>query len=246
MEERLYHELAEMADDHWWLVGRRRILRELVAEALKGGPADPVILDVGCGTGSMLEMLADFGRVKGIDSSPHAVTHAQARLGAAGDVTVGAIPEDVPADGSIDLVTAFDVIEHLDDDATAVKRFAQALRPGGAAVIAVPAYMFLWSAHDVVHHHKRRYTRKQLVSLFTSAGFKVERATYYNTILFPAAAVARPLERLRPPKTEGASDLRMGNKSVNRLLARVFSSEAAMVRRANLPFGVSLGLIARI
>lgn len=245
MEERLHHELAEMADNHWWCVGRRRILRELVAEALKDGPAHPRIIDVGCGTGSMLEMLSEFGGVQGIDSSPHAVTHARERLGDAADVTVGDIPDDVPADGSVDLITAFDVIEHLDDDATAVKRFAQALRPGGAVVIAVPAYMFLWSAHDVVHHHKRRYTRKQLVSLLSGAGFTVERATYYNTILFPAAAVARPLERLRPPKGEGASDLRMPPPMVNRTLSRVFGSEARILSRLNLPVGVSVAAVAR-
>jgi SAM-dependent methyltransferase len=253
VDEALYDQFADVGDTHWWFEGRRQVLAAAIEVAL----ADPAmrppgdqplqILEVGCGTGANLGMLARFGSVHGLEMWPDAVETCRATFGDAIPVDVGAIPDDVPSDGRFDVVCAFDVIEHLDDDVAGLESMRRALRPGGTIVIAVPAFPILWGQQDELSHHRRRYRRKTLVAGLTRAGFAVERTTYFNTWLFPAAAVVRIARRIItagrdvPP----GSDLSMSNTTVDRILTKVFASERHLVRRWSLPFGVSLLAIAR-
>ncbi len=240
MEAALQHQFAQIDQTNWWFQGRRRV----VAAVLRGEPelvAGPGlrIFDVGCGTGEMLDMLREFGTVAAIDGSPDAVRHCKNRFGDELDVHVGVIPGDLPAAGSADVVTAFDVIEHLDDDEGALAHFHRVLRPGGTLVVTVPAFAFLWGPHDVISHHYRRYSAPQLRSSLVEAGFSVERLTYFNTVLFPVVAAVRLLRRLvgeRSPR----SDFRQMPTSLNRALLALFSVEAALLTRCSLPVGVSL------
>jgi SAM-dependent methyltransferase len=168
MDRSLYEEHALLESDHWWFVARRSILSTVLARHLPETPGPRRILDVGCGTGGMLPMLASFGEVSGIEGEELAVEHCAAAFGQF-DVRRGDIPDDVPDDGSFDVATAFDVIEHTDDDLGALRALRAAVHPGGTVVVTVPALSWLWSDHDVVNGHKRRYTRATLLDVVTSS-----------------------------------------------------------------------------
>jgi SAM-dependent methyltransferase len=246
VEQGLYDEFADVGERHWWFVARRRVIHAVIAASVPAAsPDERAVLDVGCGTGEMLEMLGEFGRVRGLDFSERAVEYCKERLGASVDVAVGRIPEDIPTSGDLGLVTAFDVIEHLDDAVGGLRTMYQGLEPGGWLVVTVPAYKFLWSAHDDQNHHKRRYTRRLLRRHLTGAGFAVERMSYFNTLLFPPVAAIRVGRKLLPGRDETASDLKMPGDRMNALLLRVFAAEAPIVSRMPLPFGVSLIAVAR-
>jgi SAM-dependent methyltransferase len=237
VDDFVYDELAAVEGTHWWFQGRRRILVDVLRHRLPAGDSDRRIVDVGCGTGEMLDMVREFGAVTGLDASPIAVRYCKLRFGDDVDVRLGRIPDDIPED--VSLITAFDVIEHLEDDEKALRGISERLAPGGIFVCTVPAYPFLWSPHDEVHHHYRRYTRRQLRSRLREAGFTVERLSYFNTVLFPLAAVVRLLHRLVPGAPAG-SDVSVPAGPANRLLLAVFAAERAALRRMNLPFGISL------
>jgi SAM-dependent methyltransferase len=236
MEDVLYDQHAALEHQHWWFQGRRQI----VADVLRGrlGSSDAAarsILDVGSGTGEMLDMLCEFGAVRGIDMSPRAVAYCHERFGTTIDVRVGRLPDDLaPAD----VITAFDVIEHLADDEEALRRIRAVLPPDGVFVCTVPAFQFLWSAHDELNHHQRRYGRRELRRRLQSAGFHIERLTYFNTMLFPAAAGVRLLRR----RTSDArtQEMSLPPRWANRFLLQLFKSESRIVRTLSLPFGLSL------
>jgi SAM-dependent methyltransferase len=243
MERELYEEHAALERDHWWFVGRRAIVQRVLAHHLPPR-ADRRLLDVGCGTGGMLPLLSTFGQVRGIEAEPYAVEQCHAAYGAF-DVTRGEIPAAVPADGGVDVVTAFDVIEHIDDDVGALRSLRAALAADGRAVVTVPALEWLWSDHDVVNGHRRRYTRGRLSDVVERAGLEVVHVSYFNTLLLPMVAGSRLAQRLRPRGPEARSDFSMPSPRLNRVLARVLASEGGVVARRGLPVGVSLVLVAR-
>ncbi len=238
MDDFVYDELAGAERTHWWFQGRRRILADVLRRRLpQAGAGSRRIVDVGCGTGEMLDMVREFGAVSGLDASPIAVGYCRQRFGAGVEVRQGLIPADIP-DG-VAVVTAFDVVEHLEDDEKALAGICERLAPGGVFVCTVPAFPFLWSGHDVVHHHHRRYTRRLLRRRLEDAGFVVERLTFFNTFLFPAAAAVRLRHRFRPAAHQG-SDAAFASGPANALLQKVFSAERFLLRVTDLPFGVSL------
>jgi SAM-dependent methyltransferase len=245
MQESFYGEYSEVEIRHWWFAGRRRIL---IAELERNPPVGPAgtaeILDLGCGTGGMLEPLRRFGAVRGLDADERAVAFCRAR----GEKRVELLESDrLPLpDDSIDLVTAFDVLEHIEDDRGMVAEIGRVLRPGGSLLVTVPAYRWLWGAQDEISHHFRRYERDELRDLISESGFELRRLTSFNTLLLPAVAVIRLLRRLFPPR-ELRSDFQVGGGTgfTNRVLTAVFSSEAALLARIDLPAGVSLMALAR-
>jgi SAM-dependent methyltransferase len=242
MDAALYEQHAELEQEHWWFVARRAIIGTVLDHHLERG-ADRRLLDVGCGTGGMLPLLAQFGTVSGIEGEPLAVEHCRAAFGRF-DVQLGQVPSDVPHDGSFDLVSAFDVIEHIDDDVEALAALRAAVRPGGLIVVTVPALPWLWSAHDDLNGHKRRYTRQSLTAALTRAGVEVAALSYFNTVLLPAVAAARLVQHLRPRPAAPHSDFRMPTRWVNRALTRAMASERGLVARGGLPIGVSLVAVA--
>jgi SAM-dependent methyltransferase len=187
----------------------------------------------------MLEGLAEFGEAVGME--PDATLVAAGR--AAGlDVRPGTLPGDrVVEPGWPDVVLLLDVLEHLDDDAAALREARALLRPGGALVITVPAYQWLWSDHDVLLQHRRRYTLRRLRARVTAAGLSISHASYFNTLLLPAIAAVRAWKRSRG----GGHDLVRPSELVNATLARVFSLEAPLASRLSLPCGTSIMLVAR-
>ena len=243
MERDFYQRYYELEDRHWWFIGRRRILLTLLEERLGSGH-DLSVLDFGCGTGTMAGHLSRFGPVQAVDADADAVAFCRRR----GLTDVRHVPGSVlPFDEhAFDLVTALDVLEHIDDDLSALVELRRVLRPGGTLLCAVPAFPLLWGPQDEISHHFRRYVRPELRARLEDAGFTVLRASYFNSILFPPIAALRTGRRVvragMPPRREEAltSDFELGPLWLNAALARLFSIEARLVRTRDLPFGVSL------
>ena len=235
MERIVYDRMAELDERHWWYRARRKILADLIAREIDL-PEDARILEIGCGTGHNLEMLRRFGRVDGIEIDGAARALASRRLGhAIGDAPLPELP-GVP-EHAYDLVALLDVLEHVDEDAASLRSMARRLKPGGRILVTVPAFPWMWSAHDEINHHKRRYTRASLRKAAAEAGLKVEMMSWFNSLLFPLAAAARLAGRLTG---RNDSDDRLPPKPVNALFEAIFGLERYAVGRLPLPPGVSL------
>jgi SAM-dependent methyltransferase len=233
----------EAEDRHWWYRGRRRVLDGVLADL--GLPTPARILDAGCGSGRNMVDLAHLGAVTGVELSDTSV--ALARQRDVGDVIAGSVLEMPFPDHSFDLAVSLDVIEHLDDDLSALRELRRAVAPGGALLVTVPAYQWLWSGHDEINHHHRRYTRRTLQRVAEQAGWRQARTTYFNSLLLPAAIVLRVLDRVNRAKTtETSLDLWVPPEPLNWLLERPLTLESALISRgARIPAGLSLLAVFR-
>lgn len=245
MEDNLYSIFDRSEESHWWFLGRRRIVLSLVESLFRRG-GRMAILDIGSGAGGTLRELETYGPAVGVDISPRAVDCCR-RRGCRRLVRVG--EGSLPfAAASFDLLIALDVIEHIGDDRAALKDYRRLLRPGGRLLLTVPAYRWLWSWHDQVNHHRRRYTRRSLGKVLAEAGLVEERLTYYCFLLFLPVALVRVLEktlaRLIGYRREELA-FRIPPLPVNRLLTRLFAAERHWLRRRGFPFGSSLLALAR-
>jgi SAM-dependent methyltransferase len=242
MQQHTYAILRRVEGAHWWFVGRRRIIEGFLTEICSTvSDSQPEILDVGCGTGANLEMLSRFGNAQGIDVSHEALSFCRER--GLKNVTWGEAERIPFEDKTFDLVTAFDVVEHLDDDVGGLKEIHRVLRPGGRALLFVPAFMFLWGVQDDVSHHRRRYTLLALRKAVEEAGFRVERSSYANITFFLPILLARLLMRITGLRPQSENNINIG--ALNGILGRIFATERAILDRANLPFGVSAICVAR-
>ena len=237
--------MRELEDKHWWFLGRRKIIESVVGR-LNLKPAGK-ILDAGCGTGGNLSTLRQFGDVTGAEYDPAARKIAQERKVA--EIVRASLPDDLPFEpGQFQLITLLDVLEHIDDDQASLIELGKLISPGGYLVLTVPAFPFLWGAHDVEHHHKRRYRAADLEKRLNHAGLEVEWLSYYNSWLFPLVALAR-LARKAIPSAEKKSgigqELALPPAPVNRLLEAVFASERHWLGKVTIPFGVSLIAVAK-
>jgi SAM-dependent methyltransferase len=243
VDTELYARFYEIEDWYWWSVGTRAIFRDWLEAAVGARPAR--LLDVGCGTGVFAHELGAFGRVVGVDLSRDAIAWSS-RRGLA-ELCVGTAEALPFRSAGFDAVAAVDIVEHT-DDARTLGEIARVLKPGGAALLHVPAFPILWGEHDEVNHHRRRYRRAALRAVVEASGLVVERVSYANSLLFPAAAAVRLGKRaargMRPPRPPAAEiyDLPAW---LNRALIGVLGLERALLRRVNFPFGVSLLCLAR-
>jgi SAM-dependent methyltransferase len=239
MERQVYDRMAELDQRHWWYRARRKVLASLIARAVRPRP-NSRILEVGCGTGHNFPMLDIFGTVEAIEVDPAARAMAERRLGR----PVGSAPlpdlDGVP-DGAFDLIGSFDVIEHIEDDRAALRGIARCLKPGGKFVMTVPAHQWMWSAHDLVNHHHRRYSKAGLEALFEGSPMKLEKVGYFNSLLFPVAVAARVAGRLTG---KDDSDDTLPPAPLNAALEKVFNQEARLIGRVPLPPGLSLWAVA--
>ncbi|HXD32096.1 MAG TPA: class I SAM-dependent methyltransferase [Pyrinomonadaceae bacterium] len=242
MQQHTYSIMYEVEGTHWWFAGRRRIIETFLKDICeKLGSKTPRILDVGCGTGANLEMLAQFGEAEGVDVSPEALAFCRAR--GLQKVREGEAEHLPYEDGSFDLVTGLDVVEHLDDDVAGLNEMRRVLRPGGYALLFVPAFMFLWGVQDDISHHRRRYTRSGLEQVVRAAGFEVERVTYANITFFAPILLGRILMRVTGFRPASENNLTVG--ALNGILGRILGAESSILHQVNLPFGVSAICVAR-
>ena len=239
MERAVYEQMAEYDQKHWWYRARREVLAEMIRRLVKL-PQNARILEIGCGTGHNLTMLGQFGQVDALELDEEARAMAEKRLGRS--VMSAPLPElaGVP-ERQYDLVGAFDVIEHIDDDRAALASIADRIKPGGKFVMTVPAHQWMWSAHDVVNHHKRRYSKGALKRLIEDSPLKLERIGYFNSLLFPLAVAERLSSKMRGKEDV---DLKLPSAPLNTALERCFAAERHLIARLPLPPGLSLFAVA--
>ena len=239
MERQVYDRMAELDQLHWWYRARRKVLAALIKRVAGPAPGSG-ILEVGCGTGHNFPMLEQFGTVEAIEVDPAAREMAEHRLGrAVGSAPLPAL--DGVADASFDMIGSFDVIEHIADDAAALAGIARCLKPGGKFVMTVPAHQWMWSAHDVVNHHQRRYSKGGLEALFRASPLTLEKMGYLNSLLLPVAIAARTAGKITG-KDDG--DDTLPPAPLNAALEAVFAQEARLIGRVPLPPGLTLWAVA--
>lgn len=240
MPEERFPVMAKLERGHWWFRAKRELA---IAELARLGVTGPAA-DVGCGTGAMVAALAAHGMspVVGIDASNSALQFASAQ--GSGHLALATASRLPLADSALRCLTSLDVIEHLDNDVLALREYARVVAPGGLLVLAVPAYEWAWSDHDVMLGHRRRYTAARIEQAAITAGLVVERTTYFHSWLVPLALLLRktPLRLLLRRSAEEASFVGPG---VNRLLLALVAAERWFAKRARIPFGLSILVVAR-
>ena len=240
MERQAFDRMAELDATHWWYVARRRILANLIEREVHL-PAHATILEIGCGTGHNLQMLARYGALEAVELDDAARALASKRLGQ--PVRAGKLPDLAnEMDKTFDLVTLLDVLEHIPDDREALAAIVRLITPGGKLLLTVPANPWMWSAHDTVHHHFRRYRKREIAALSREVGLEIELLSHFNSLLYVPIAAVRLIGQLRG---KGVSDDRMPPSAVNRLLTAVFGFESWAVGRIPFPVGVSLVAVLR-
>lgn len=248
MQKEFYTEYYQVEDKHWWFVGRRQIILTLLDQRFRLGSQDHNILDVGCGTGTMLTYLARYGKVVGIDADAAAISFCRDR-GLQNVLQYDGLRFPFE-DSRFDLVTMFDVLEHIEDDNFALREILRVLKPSGTFMLTVPAYPILWGAQDEISQHKRRYVASQLRAKLKNSCFSIDKLSYFNSFLFPGIAAVRLLRRVLKTGRTSAADLKSdftltkGRGALNSLLSSLFGLERYVVAGPGFPFGISIIAIA--
>jgi 2-polyprenyl-3-methyl-5-hydroxy-6-metoxy-1,4-benzoquinol methylase len=241
MNIEMYRLFFQVQQKHWWFVTRKKIVLAAI-DSYVDKNIKLKILDIGCGSGVMLTALEKLGQTFGMDMSDEAISFSKEIFN--GKVEKGFLPDQLPYEPDFfNLITALDVIEHIDQDVESLQAIYSLLNSEGKAIITVPAYLFLWSKFDDLNEHKRRYTLTELRTKLITAGFTIEKISYYNTLLFPIVFLVRLLNNIL--QRDGASDIDIPNSFLNYILEKVFSLEISILRWINLPFGVSILAVVR-
>jgi SAM-dependent methyltransferase len=241
----LYDRLCRLEAGHFWFQARNRIILRIFRQYL-AGQVRPRVLEVGCGTGFVLQRLAAEGRYQLIGLEEHlaGLRHARGRLPAVEFVQADA--RDLPYEAEFDAIGAFDVIEHIGEDGAVLASIHHALKPNGIAVLTVPQHKWLWSATDEQAMHKRRYTRRDLSAKLAAAGFALLRCTSFVTALLPLMYLSR-LAKRRQPASPGAELYELDiSPAANALCSAAMRIDEALIGMGvSLPAGGSLLAVAR-
>lgn len=244
MQDHLYDELWNVEQDHWWFVARRQIIDSLIGRYLPAAKSSKLeMCELGCGTGGNLVQWAGKHQVVGLDASEKALDYARHRV----DVRLecGRLPDEIPfPDESFDVVLMADVLEHVEEDAAAARAALSLLRVGGILVATIPAHQWLFSPRDIQHHHFRRYSKRTLRRILDVPGTEIELLSYYNSVAFPLAVVARLWSKL-PGMGSSVGDLTVPATPLNAFFTRVFASERHLLGRVPMPPGLSLITVVR-
>jgi len=234
------HDIQKQVEGfHWWFSVRRKLLKSVLSSLPL--PLDSLALDIGCGTGSNLRLLRKEGfSVIGLDHSLYALSLARMTPQ---DPFINADLNWLPIRSeSIGLIIAMDILEHLEDDRNGIRECFQALKRGGILIVTVPAFKWLWGIQDLVTHHKRRYTRKEILNQLSVEGFQVLKSSYFNFFLFFPILLARRITHILGVKIRSENEI--NSPLLNSLLERIFSLEPYLLKYFRFPFGVSVFCIA--
>ena len=244
MDPSEYDKMYSLEEANWWYVGRRDLVMKLAARFVNRLPEKPLrILDAGCGTGINLKCLQILGDVYGLDNSKNALKFS--RIRGLHSLICGSVDKLPFKNGLFDLVLALDVIEHMDEDISAVRELNRVLKPGGRLIITVPAFQFLWTSYDLAVHHKRRYTRSGLLNILRLSRFDIEKATYWNFFLFLPVAIVRLSKRVHRSGDAMQTDLAKLPSLLNGLLRGLISIENVILMGFDLPVGISVICMCR-
>lgn len=242
MNEPEYQKMFEAEDQYWWFCARRELARTLLRRHGTGEPTH--LLDLGCGTGAALsELKLDYPSAVcvGVDASSTALQFSLGRGHL--DLILGSGTAIPVCSQQFDGALSLDTVEHIDDDQRVMEELLRALKPGGVAVISVPAYQWLWGPHDVALMHYRRYTARQFKQVASAAGFAIEQCSYSVFFLFPVVVAIRILDRIS--KRPNRVSLPKVSRAVNQALIRLMRFESALIARFALPWGSSVVAVVK-
>ena len=242
MEEIVYHTNYKLEDNYWWFVARNRIIRDIIDEKCNLKDGDD-FLDVGCGTGGFTAMLLDRFKVIGLDASQTALEYSKKRgLKNLYDCYLDSFPKEK---WNVKGISMLDVIEHIEDDLAVAKQAYDILPDGGCLVLSVPAYQWLWSRHDEIHMHYRRYTKAGIKNVLKKAGFEIEFSSYMNFFLFPAAVIKRFIDKITGADKKHDAPVDEVSAMMNKIFTKLFLFEGKLLKLFRFPVGVSVLIIAR-
>ncbi len=242
MDAALYREMYELEDEHWWFRGRRAIILDTLRRFR--GSSRGTLLDVGLGTGrNARAFLASGFAVEGLEFSSEAIAFTRTTLPDL-PIVQDSFPSPSVPQNKYEVITLLDVLEHIDDDVAALRAARAALVPGGTLLITVPAFQFLWTPHDELAHHKRRYRRSELRNKIKQAGLEPQFVSYFNFFLFLPIAIVRLLSLAFRRKSE-ESDFSRTPAFLNSFFAWMLGFERFLLRHTSLPFGVSIIAVAK-
>lgn len=239
MRSHLIDEMYRLEEIYWWHIAKRRMVFALLHPHIKEHKGKLRLVDAGCGTGMMLKELSSYGEVLGLDGSTNALSYCRKR--GFSSILLTDLSDKLPLRSEVaDVVTMLDVLEHLDRDEVVLKEIYRILKPGGIFVLTVPAYPIFWTYWDEILGHKRRYRRSALVTKLKKAGFQVIRHSYFYTYLLPVAIFFRLAKNVLSDAIRNRSDFVALPSFINRLLLGLSTIETAIVRRINIPTGLSI------
>jgi ubiquinone/menaquinone biosynthesis C-methylase UbiE len=244
MEREVYKKMYDHEDDFWWHKGMRSITDSMLSKYLPN-KKENIILDAGCGTGSMFAVLSKYGMIWGVDKSKDALLYA-AKRGMAKELRQNSVEKLSFADNTFDLVVCSDVLYHqwVEDENAAIKELYRVLKPGGTFFIREAAYNWLRSQHDSLVWTRHRFNRKELVSKLEEANFKVKKSSYVNFFLFPLALLKRLSEKIIPEK-DPLQHTFFANKLTNYIFKLFLYCEAWLIKYIRSPFGLSIICVAK-
>lgn len=243
MDKSVYLDLIKIQDTHWWYVGRKKLLMNVLVKYINKENRNRNILDLGCGTGAMLKVAKQYGNVYGMDYNSSAVAYCNDILHE--NVKQGSLPNKVPYKNNMfDVIMCLDVLEHVKEDVESLETIFNLLKNNGIAIITVPAFQFLWGYNDDLVHHFRRYTKDDLISKSKNVGFSIINYSYFNVFLFPGIYLVRKLKKIlniqKPDLEETPKD-----NIINKLLRIIFLFEIKLQKYIRFPFGVSIFIILK-
>lgn len=242
MEAKVYKEMIEQQDQHWWFQARREILESMIVSL--NLPVNAEILEIGCGTGGNISMLQKYGQVTAIELDEYARSYTSKSTGV--QVHNGALPDDIPDElnKKYDLIVMFDVLEHIEQDVDSLITLKTMIKRDGYLLLTVPAYQWMFGIHDINHHHFRRYEMDDIQTKFKTASLSLIRKSYFNSLLFPLVAMIRLLEKIKKPHKDSLG-FKTPNKITNSILYHIFKFEKKLLKMVNLPMGASLMVLAK-
>jgi SAM-dependent methyltransferase len=233
-----YARMAEREQTYWWHIGRFRIMESYLGLATKGAKKQKTkILNIGCGTGGTIKILEQFGSVENVDVSDDAIKLMKKAGYSVTKVSGIKLPFK---EATFNVVGAFDVLEHIDEDVAALAEWMRVLKPGGKVVLTVPAYKWLWSEHDTSLHHHRRHTRKGIKQRAVEAGLDPVKVSYAIVFSLPLVVGFRWLNKLLGRKTDGETSYVNVPNWLNTVFTKLLFIEAWFHKYISFPFGTSV------